>query len=256
MFSLGIFLNISNNDRKEIREKIKFIKTISGLSHIEIWSEAYLSSKDISWLKNELSNYKLIIHGPFTALSLVSGHKLINQTSTKIYKKFINQAIALGAKLMTVHTGRYPTYYDSSKAIELFYQNFQQLLSYAGKKLVLTTENMPIGHGAQNYLPSLEELNNIFKLIPNINYTLDVGHCLENGEDFYQFIKQNKDKIKNIHLHNGIKGGTAHYGLQHPGDLDLKFFLNFLNKINYQNFLTIEVLTNEDKIESVKLIKS
>lgn len=255
-FSLGIFLNISNNDRKEIGEKIKFIKTISGLNHIEIWSEADLNQEDIDWLKNELSDYELIIHGPFTALSLVSGHELINQATIEVYKKFIDQAIALNVKLMTVHTGRYPNYYNSSKATEIFNKNFQQLLSYSGNNIILTVENMQIEKGAQNGFPSLEELNNISKLIPNLNYTLDIGHCLRNGEDFYQFIRQNQNKIKNIHLHNGAKNGKDHYGLQYSGDLDLKFFLNFLNEINYQGFLTVEVLTNEDKIESVKLIRA
>lgn len=254
MYSIGIFLDIFNNDKKELEEKIKFIKTISGLDHLEIWSEAYLSKKDINWLKDQLSDYQLIFHGPFTAMSLISGHKLINQASIRIFEKFIDQAISLNAKLMTIHTGKYPVYFNSQKAINFFSKNFQELLSYAGKEIVLTIENMSYGRGAQNNFPSLEELNNFSKLIPNINYTLDIGHCLQNGEDFYQFIKENKDSVKNIHLHNGVKNGKAHYGLQLPGDLNIKYLFNFLNEINYQNFLTLEVLTNKDKIESIKLL--
>lgn len=254
-FSLGIFLNILNLDKKQWLRDINFIKTIPGLDHLEIWSEADLSKKDIDWLKDKLSNYKLIFHGPFTAMSLISGHKLINQTSINIYKKFIDQAIALNAKLITVHTGKYPVYSNPQKATEVFSQNFKKLLSYTSKNIVLTTENMPMDHGAQNGFPSLKEFNNISQSIPNINYTLDIGHCLQNGENFYQFIIENKDKIKNIHLHNGVKNGKAHYGLQLPGNLDIKYLLNLLNKINYQNFLTLEVLDDQDKIESIKLIK-
>ncbi|MFA7676352.1 MAG: hypothetical protein WCY28_03025, partial [Candidatus Shapirobacteria bacterium] len=141
MFSLGIFLNIFNNDRNEIGEKIKFIKTISGLKHLEIWSEADLNKEDINWLKNELSGYKIIVHGPFTGLCLVSGHKLIRQSSIDIYKKFIDQAISLGSKLITIHTGKYPTYFNSQIATKLFSQNFQELVSYANNKIILTTEN-------------------------------------------------------------------------------------------------------------------
>ncbi|MFA7676459.1 MAG: sugar phosphate isomerase/epimerase, partial [Candidatus Shapirobacteria bacterium] len=252
----GIFLNIFNNDRNEIGEKIKFIKTISGLNHLEIWSEADLNKEDINWLKNELSDYQLIIHGPFTGLSLVSGHDLINKTTINIYKNFIDQAISLNAKLITIHTGKYPTYFDSQKAAEIFSQNFKELTNYANNKIVLTTENMPNKHGAQNDFPILTELTNISKLIPDINYTFDVGHCLENGEDYFEFILNNKDRIKNIHLHNAVKNGRSHYGLQLSGDLDTKKFINFLNEINYQNFLTIEVLVDQDKVESVKLVTS
>jgi sugar phosphate isomerase/epimerase len=255
-FSLGIFLNIFTNDRTELQEKIDFVKSISGLNHLEVLSEVNLSSDDISWLKTQLSDYQLIFHGPFTAMSLVSGHELINQASLTIYKKFIDQAITMGAKLMTIHTGKYPLYYDSQKATEIFVKNFSELLSYVDNKLILTTENMFSGRGAQIEFPSLKELVSISQLIPDINYTIDIGHCIRNHEDFYEFIEQNQTKIHNIHLHNAsLSDKKDHFGLQLLGDLDIQRFINFLDEINYQKFLTLEVLTDEDKIESVKLIQ-
>ncbi|MDD2225061.1 MAG: sugar phosphate isomerase/epimerase [Candidatus Shapirobacteria bacterium] len=221
-----------------------------------MWLEADLSQEDINWLKKQLSNYQLIIHAPFTSMSLVSGHKLIDEASIKILKKTIDQSIALNAKLITVHTGKYPVYSTPKKASEFFSQNFQKLVNYANEKIILTTENMPIRRGAEIHFPMLKELGNLSKLIPNINYTLDIGHCIQNGEDFYQFITDNKDKIKDIHFHNAIKNGKAHYGLHLKGDLDFKKLVDFLNKINYQNYLTLEVLDDEDKIESIKLINT
>ncbi|MCX6727151.1 MAG: TIM barrel protein [Candidatus Shapirobacteria bacterium] len=122
--------------------------------------------------------------------------------------------------------------------------------------MVLTVENMPIRRGAENHFPVLEELDNLSKFISDINYTIDIGHCIQNGEDFYQFITDYKDKIKNIHFHNAVKNGKAHYGLQIQGELDFKKLINFLNKINYQHYLTLEVLDDEDKIESIKLINN
>jgi sugar phosphate isomerase/epimerase len=190
-------------------------------------------------------------------MSLVSGHDLINQASVNIYKKFIDQAVAFNAKLMTIHTGRYPLYYSLQKATEIFAKNFEELLSYADSKLILTAENMFSGRGAQIDFPSLEDLTNISKLIPNLNYTIDIGHCIRNNEDFYEFISQNKNNIQNIHLHNAsFSDKHDHFGLQLPGDLDTKKFINFLNEIDYQNFVTLEVLTDEDKIESVKLVQA
>lgn len=255
-FSTGIFLNILTIDKEKWLKDINFIKTICGLDHIEIWSESDLSSDDIDWLKKQLSSYKLIVHGPFTALSLVSGHESINQTSIDIYKKFIDQAVSLNAKIMTVHTGKHPVYSNPQRATETFTKNFQKLLNHAGSNIILTTENMPVSRGAENHFPLLEELNKFYKLIPDINYTLDIGHCLQNGEDYFQFIKDNKDRIKNIHLHNGIKNGKAHYGLHLSGDLDIKYLINLLNEIGYSNYLTLEVLIDEDKFESIKLLNT
>jgi len=256
-FSFGISLNIFTTNRQELQKNIDFVKTIPGLNHLEILSEVDLSPDDIDWIKNQLSDYQLIFHGPFTAMSLVSGHDLINQASVNIYQKFIDQAVAFHAKLMTVHTGKYPMYFTSQKAIETFAKNFQELLIYADSKLVLTTENMFSGRGAQIDFPSLKELIDISNLNSNLNYTIDIGHCIRNNEDFYEFISQNKNNIQNIHLHNAsFLDKHDHFGLQLPGDLDTKKFINFLNEINYQNFVTLEVLTDEDKIESVKLVQA
>ena len=255
-FSSGIFLDIFYDDRLDLQRKIDFIKNIPGLRHIEILIETILSLDTILWLKDQLSGYKIIVHGPFTGLCLISGHNEIRQTTLNIYKKYIDLSVTLGAKLITIHTGKYPVYFNPQIATDLFLKNFSELISYANNKIILTTENMPGKKGAQIDFPSLLELEKIYKNLPKTTFTLDVGHCLETGEDFYSFILKYKNQIKNIHLHNAVKNGKSHYGLQHLGDLDTKKFINFLNEINYQEFLTIEVLSNEDKIESAKLIQS
>ncbi|MCX6727110.1 MAG: hypothetical protein NTY75_04905, partial [Candidatus Shapirobacteria bacterium] len=126
-FKTGIFLNILTSDREQWLKDINFIKKISGLKHLEIWLEADLLKEDIDWLKKQLSDYQLIIHAPFTSMSLVSGHKLIDGASVEILKKTIDQSIALNAKLITIHTGKYPVYSTPQKASEIFSQNFQKL---------------------------------------------------------------------------------------------------------------------------------
>jgi sugar phosphate isomerase/epimerase len=256
-FSLGIFLNIFTNNKVELQSKINFIKSFPCLGHIEIWSETDLSQNTIDWLKKELSNYQIIYHGPFTALSLTSGHDLINQASIGVFKKYIDQAIKMGAKLMTVHAGKYPHYLNYQKATNKFIENFSKLLLHTNNQIILTTENMTYGLGAQIDFPLLKDLNYISNINHDINFTIDIGHCIRSNEDYYSFIKQNQINIKNIHLHNAsYQNQKDHFGLQLPGDLDTKKFINFLKEIKYQGFLTIEVLTEEDKIESVKMVNS
>jgi len=255
-FSLGVFLDVFTNDKIELQSKIDFIKSIPNLGHIEILLEVDIPPETINWLNEQLSGYQIIVHGPFMCLGFISVHDQINQTSLDIYKKSIDKSINLQAKLITIHAGKHPFYLDSQQVIELFSKNFNELVNYANNQIILTIENMPRKSDAQVHFPLLDGLDNIAQIITNINYTIDIGHCLENGEDYYKFIQENKNRIKNIHLHNAIKNGKSHFGLQLPGGLDTKKFVNFLNEIDYQGFLTLEVLTNEDKVKSIKLIQN
>jgi len=255
-FSLGIFLDIHPEGREKWQQNIDFINSVEGINHLEIWLESNLTDDDIQFLQSKLSKYQLIIHGPFLNLSLLSDHSSVNQTSLEIFKNAIDTSVKLNAKLITVHAGKYPKFFDKQKVFSIFEENFSELTNYANNKIIVTTENMDSSHGAHISFPTVVDFSDIKKITPNVKFTLDIGHCILESSDLYYFLKTYKDDIKNIHIHNAFKNGKSHFGLQLPGDLNTKKIINFLNEIDYQGFLTIEVLTNEDKIESVKLIQS
>ena len=217
--------------------------------------EIDLNIEEINWLKGQLLDYEIIIHAPFINLSLVSSHKQINCASVDILKSTIDIAQKLDAKLITVHGGAYPLFFEQQTVEEKFVENFGQVMEYAKGKMPITVENLSAKKGVQiSYPISPSKLTKIKSLIPDINFTLDIGHCVQNDDEFINFLISNKNSIKNIHLHNAIKNGKAHYGFHKKGDLDLRKFLNLLKEIKYSGFLSLEVLGKEDINKSWNLL--
>lgn len=255
-FKKGLFLNITSRNRALWAKDIKNLNNFKFLDFVEIWmEETDLSTDKICWLKKTLSRYEIIIHAPFINLSLISLHAPINKSSIEIIRKTIDFGVQLGAKVITVHGGAFPLFLERSTVRKIFVKNFKRLMSYARNKIEITVENISIQKTTQiSYPVLLDELLEIKSLIPNINFTLDVGHCIQNDDDFVNFLMKNKKHIKNIHLHNAKKNGSAHFGFNKSGDLKLQKFLKRLKDINYPNFLSLEVLDKQDLKKSWKML--
>ena len=43
-------------------------------------------------------------------------------------------------------------------------------------------------------------MTTLVNLLPKVRFTLDIGHCLQNEDDFLPFIKKHSSRIENIHL--------------------------------------------------------
>lgn len=255
-FKKGLFLHITSHDKNKWAEDVKNFSNFQFLDFIEVWIEEIdLSIDEISWIKKKLSPYEIILHAPFINLTLVSLHKSINRATIDILKKTLDIGKQLGAKIITIHGGAFPLFLNQHTAREIFITNFQQLINYAKNKIEIAIENISMKKITQiSYPVLLDELSEIQSLIPNINFTLDVGHCIQNNDEFEDFLIKNKKYIKNIHLHNAIKKGNAHFGFNKTGDLKLQHFLTLLKDINYSNFLSLEVLGEQDIKESWELL--
>lgn len=247
-FKKGLFLHITSHDKNKWAKDIENFNNFQCLDFIEIWMEEIdLNDDEIIWLKQKLYHYEIIIHAPFINLTLVSIHKSINRATIDILQKSIDISKQLNAKVITMHGGAFPLFLDQHTVRETFVTNFQQLMNYAEDKIEITIENISMKKTTQISYPALlDELSEIQSSIPNINFTLDVGHCIQNNDEFINFLVKNKEYIKNIHLHNAIKKGNAHFGFNKKGDLKLQDFLNSLKDINYSNFLSVEVLDKQD----------
>lgn len=256
LFKKGLFLHITSHDTLQWEKDIDNFKNFQHLDSIEIWiEETDLSDDEILWLKNRLSSYQLIIHAPFINLTLISIHKSINEASLGILKKSIDIGAGLNAKLITFHGGAHPLFLENEIVRKIFIENFKKLMDYAVGKIEITIENISMKKNTQiSYPVLLDELSEIKKIIPDINFTLDVGHCTQNDDKFIEFLKKYQSSIKNIHFHNAKIGGQAHYGFNKEGDLDLKNFINILKEIKYSNFISLEVLGDEDITESWKFL--
>ena len=256
LFKKGLFLHIVSHDKREWARAIKGLGCFSGLDFVEVWlEEVDLSVGEIVWLKQRLAPYEIIIHAPFINLTLVSSHRSINSATIGILRKTIDIGVKLGAKVATMHAGAFPLFLDQRAVREIFVANFRPLMNYAKGKIQITVENISMKKSTQiSYPVLLDELEDIRTPISEINFTLDVGHCVENGDEFAGFLTKNKSRIKNIHLHNAIQKGGAHFGFNRPGDLNLKDFIKLLKDIGYSGFLSLEVLGERDVKESWKML--
>src|SRR5437660_8360724 len=116
---------------------------------------------------------------------------------------------------------------------------------------VTTLENMPVkSHGTMREpIGNLADCESILKLLPKLRFTLDIGHCLQNEDDFVPFIQKYVSRIENIHLHDGIPRGKAHLGLG-KGSLDLERFLEVLAAVNFVKHVGIETISFDDTASS------
>lgn len=259
MYSKGVFLNIVSKDKKNWKKQIDFINSLGNVNHIEVWLEENLTLLELKFLKSLLKKYDIVIHGPWAHLSLVSPHKEIREISIKLYLQTLRVAEILGAKLVTFHCGTRIKFLSKGAAIKLLIQNLKKIKHCYKGKSIFIIENDPPGPPKkvyQNFPSSLQEMSYLKKSLPWLNFTLDVGHTLQSNDNLdkiSKFVKKYKDSILDIHLHDAVLKGEAHLVLG-KGDLDVKAFFNLLNRINYNKYVTLETIGQEDTKKSWKKI--
>jgi len=253
-YSKGVFLNIVSKDKNDWKRQIDFINYLPNVNHVEVWIEENLKLSEIKFLKSLLKNYEILIHGPFVHLSLISPHQEIREITIKRYLQTLKVAEILKAKLVTFHAGTKIKFASKKIVVKQLVQNLRKLKKHYKGKVVYTIENLPPQSGGvrDHYPGSLKELSQLKRLLPWLNFTLDVGHAFQSGENLdkiSKFIKKYKDSILDIHLHDATLKGDAHLALG-KGDLDFNKFFQILNKIGYTGHISLETISNEDTKKS------
>jgi hydroxypyruvate isomerase len=100
-----------------------------------------------------------------------------------------------------------------------------------------------------------EHLDALTAHVPQLGYTIDVGHCLQNGEDPAQVLAPRIERVRNIHMHDGRAGGGAHYALG-EGELDVDGLLAVLDQAGYAGFITLETLCFPDLLRSLEVLRA
>lgn len=247
MKSFGLFLNIISTDRGAIEQRIDFLKSMENLGHVEVWLEhGDWTKEDSRWLKKKLNKLEVLVHAPFINFSFVSTHKQINEAAFEALKQTCDHVEILGGKVMTLHVGRKPFYLSNDQARNIAVPYLDKLIGYIDGKFDLTVENLPTNSGTTlRYPASLEELENVVKMVPQLKVTVDIGHCIQDEDPYEEFFTNYFTRISNIHVHNALKKGRAHFGFGTSGDLNLRDFLSFLKRIGYSNYFTLEILGDE-----------
>ena len=257
-YSKGVFLNTVPKDKNNWRKQVDFINSLPGIEHVEVWIEEDLNLSELKFLKSLLKKYKIIIHGPFVHLSLISPHREIRDITRRLYLQTLKIAETLEANLVTFHCGTKLKFISREIATELFTQNFLKIKNSYRGKIAFTIENLPPEErGVQIHYPSsLKDLAHLKDLLPWLNFSVDIGHAFQSGESLdkiSKFLRKYKDSILDIHLHDATLKGKAHLALG-KGELDLMRFLRLLRGIDYRGYLSLETISREDTKKSWKKI--
>lgn len=254
-YSLGVFINIVNNNTDDWRKQSSFIHTLENVEHVEILlEEVSLNDKEITLLQELLEDYRIIVHAPFVDITLLSPHEEITKASLEVLTRGLQISNKLNARLFTVHPESYPFFWDENKAINSLLQNIEKLSSKSS--IPIGIENLSISGTTRITYPSNpKHLDILAKCLPeNVGFTIDIGHFLKDEYDVLDIINARIEQIQNVHLHDGNKKGS-HYKLG-DGNLPIKEFLALLTKKNYSKFVTLEVVGKKNIEESWNLLQS
>lgn len=235
-YSIGVFLDIFTDNQSEWLDSLEFIDSLNNVEHLEILPEYIPSNKELDFFFNLQEQYRFIIHATFLDLTVLSTHQVINSASLNILKKSYQFGLNIGAEVFTVHAGYMPKFWEKERVKKNIANMVVEL--QINEKMPVCVENLAEKWSIQIPYPcTLEHIEDVSRIT---NLTIDVGHLLKSDADPYGVIEKYCDRICNIHLHDAVEG-QDHMQLD-TGDLDLDKLLLVLDKINYDGFLSIEVV--------------
>jgi sugar phosphate isomerase/epimerase len=168
----------------------------------------------------------------------VTFHLPYSSTSFIETKKTIEIAESLGIKLFVLHPN-------------LSREEIISLITFCkGNGLVLCLENMPLEQA------DYHEPKEFDYFVEKGGFlTLDTGHAVVCGIDPLIFVERFKDKIKHVHLQDGLKGKPdMHYAIGN-GELDYANFLKKMKEIDYKGIIMLELVSEEDVKISMERIR-
>jgi sugar phosphate isomerase/epimerase len=217
-----------------------------GFDGIEIYFEGK-HSLPANKIIDALSTYdfKLFLHAPFSDLNIASFNETVLEESKRQIKDSLEIAKEIGAKLATVHFGRYSplglSYPKSARERNL--ESISGISDFAtALGLDVAFENAPSGFGTM--CGSLEVLTDLVTEA-EIKITLDMGHAHTWENQITEFITGLNSSIAHVHLHDNTGDSDMHLCLG-EGEIDYQKVFRALSKINYKKALCLELLYEED----------
>ncbi len=189
---------------------------------------------------------EISIHAPLSDINLASHNEVIRNMSISEIKKSIDLAFETDSKVVVVHPGHISILGGRFKDKILQYNrdSLMECSIYAQEMGVkMCVENMPDIEGLL-----YKDLNELENLVLDIDayITLDVGHAHNNKFSVDDMLKSSR--IGHIHLSDNDGSYDSHNALRDDNEngLDFKSLFKGLKKINYNNFLVLEVEQPKD----------
>ena len=104
----------------------------------------------------------------------------------------------------------------------------------------------------ENLSETATHLSDVFKVLPHLNLTLDIGHAqlLSNQNTSYGFIDRFPERIKHVHIHDNRGGDSPDDDLHLPvgeGIIDFGKIFRKVKEVGYHGTFTLELRPPEIK---------
>jgi sugar phosphate isomerase/epimerase len=181
---------------------------------------------------------------PIFEPSILSPRRVLREWRIAYTRKALRLGQALGARNVSLTTGRSLPGIPPEKAQALLIETLKRLLDFAdslGQRLSLEYEP-PL------FVERTSELAGLMDTLkaPHFGANLDVGHVVASGEDPAKAFRALKGHIFNIHLAD-IRGRKHYPRIPGDGDLDFPALFKALDATGYDGPLTWELYTCADK---------
>jgi len=234
------------SDRQNILEDLNFAAKnrfdyyeIQGLGvKFDIDPEIVKQVKRISKNNNISLNLHAIQFLPISSLI-----PEISRVALKLVKKEIILANKVGAKQITLHSGRRDMPKREiavAKNFEILIKNLKKIVEF-GKKygIKIGLENSPNG-AKRRVCVEAEDLLNVLNYVKGLGITFDVAHANTTNLKPIDYFKKVKDFVINIHIHDN-DGKFDQHALIGEGNIDFKNFLKECKNFNYCGPFILEV---------------
>lgn len=250
-YSKGAFLNVVQPEPEKWQRDVMQLRSLPDLRHVEIWLEYIPKPSEADLLTDLLSPWEILVHGPFVQTSIATPWDALAEQSISRFREAIDFSRRIGAHIVTLHAGAFPVFESRALAIDRVAQRFSRILDSSTPVIVI--ENMVRKSGtSRECIDSLDDFLVLKEKLPTVQFTLDIGHCLQNRDGFEDFVRKRTDSIMNIHLHDGIPDVRSHLAIG-EGVLDLERFMRLLREVNYRRFVTLETVGFRDTQRSWKI---
>jgi len=228
---------VSNDNQCNVLDTIKAIKNADFKNVFVQW---YDKDFDIEQLKQvelcRLQGFKIIFahlgYQKINEIWLPEGDYFVDR-----YKKDILDCHNLGIDMVVMHPC---SKWEAPAPNEIGLNRFRQIVEYAKSLNVkVSIENTKL-KGYIEYL--LDNIN-----YDNLGVCFDAGHYHCNYKDDWDLSKF-KDRIFCVHLHDN-NGLEDQHLLPFDGNLDWKYVMNTLNKLNYDGPITMELCYRNQYLE-------
>lgn len=264
---IGMFT--SGYMRNPLEDAFKDAKRF-GYDGIELWGgrpHAYapdLRSGDIKQLKSLVEYYGVPIIGYTTEMNaypynMMIGDEKMRRDSIDYVKLSMDMAKEMGADF-TLISAAHAGYYATTEEIwERLMLNMRELTEYADQldhKLILEA----LTPYETNVVKSANDLVEVFNQIPSKNL---VGMCdivppYVQHESIMAYFDKLGEKMYHMHIIDSDGNSDTHV-MPGEGNLPLKELMAELKEINYQGYLTIELVTayiNEPRLYARRAIEN